>query len=95
MENLTLAPRLAAKKLPEYKANKKQMLDREGNVHDLTEVKEIALPADIRAQKYWLNNRYPERWSERPESSEEGGDVVSFIPVPERLVPDEAVIVNE
>lgn len=75
--------------------NKKQMLDREGNVHDLTEVKEIALPADIRAQKYWLNNRYPERWSERPESSEEGGDVVSFIPVPERLVPDEAVIVNE
>ena len=63
---------------------KKQSLDREGNVHDLEEVRETVIPADVRAQKYWLNNRNPERWSEET-ASDEGQEVVSFIPVPDRM----------
>lgn len=65
---------------------KKQSLDRDGNVHELAEEKEVVVPADPRAQRYWLNNRNPERWSERPETaSDEGQEVVSFIPVPDRM----------
>ena len=75
---------------------KKQTLDRDGNVHDLEEEKEIAVPADVRAQKYWLNNRNPERWSEKPETTDEGTEVVSFIPVPDRMSgTEEAVTVGE
>lgn len=75
---------------------KKQQLDREGNVHELEEIKEVAVPADFRAQQYWLNNRAPERWSGSPTPADEGCEVTSFIPVPERMsVPDEVVAVNE
>ncbi len=69
---------------------KKQALDRDGNVHDLTETKEVVVPADVRAQKYWLNNRNPERWSEKPENRDEDGtEVISFIPVSDRMTPPE------
>ena len=73
---------------------KKQTLDRAGNVHDLEEVKEIAVPADVRAQKYWLNNRDPERWSEKPETGDEGTEVVSFIPVQGRMEAPEEGLAN-
>lgn len=57
----------------------KQVLDKEGNVHELTEVKQVALPADGRAQRYWLNNRNPARWRDKVEVSveqHEGGTVI-------------------
>ena len=58
---------------------KKQVLDREGNVHDLTEIRESVIPADVRAQKYWLNNRNPDRWKDKPVAEEEGSDTVEVI----------------
>lgn len=75
---------------------KKQALDRDGVVHDLEEVKEVAVPADVRAQKYWLQNRAPDRWSEKPEAHEDGEEITSFIPVPERMnAPEDLVAANE
>ena len=58
---------------------KKQALDRDGNVHDLTEIRESVIPADVRAQKYWLNNRNPDRWKDKPVAEEEGSDTVEVI----------------
>jgi transcriptional regulator with XRE-family HTH domain len=46
-----------------------QVLDKNGNVQTLTKEKVVVLPADFRAQKYWLNNRNPERWKEKMEVS--------------------------
>lgn len=67
----------------------KQAVDRFGDVHDLEETKEVIIPADVRAQKYWLNNRNPERWTDRPTAIAQDGECVSaFIPIPEML-PDE------
>lgn len=57
----------------------KQVLDREGHVHDLTEIRESVIPADVRAQKYWLNNRNPDRWKDKPVAEEEGSDTVEVI----------------
>jgi AcrR family transcriptional regulator len=69
---------------------KKQTLDREGNVHDLVEEREIALPADFRALAYVLNNRAPGRWSQKPVAeSGEGQLPIGFIPVFDRIEPDE------
>ena len=56
----------------------KQVLDKEGNVHELTETKQVALPADGRAQRYWLNNRNPARWRDKVEvavEAVEGGTI--------------------
>lgn len=62
---------------------KKQVVDREGVVHDLEEVKEQVIPADTRAQRFVLTNRSPGRWSERPEPVDEDGAVgAAFIPIP-------------
>lgn len=38
------------------------------------------VPADLRAEIFWLKNRQPERWSERPErdAEGEGGGVVEI-----------------
>ena len=64
---------------------KKQVLDREGVVHDLEEVKEQVIPADTRAQRFVLTNRSPGRWSERPEPVDEDGAIgAAFVPVTER-----------
>lgn len=62
---------------------KKQVLDREGVVHDLEEVKEQLIPADTRAQKFVLTNRMPHRWTDKPEPAEDDGAVgAAFIPIP-------------
>lgn len=62
---------------------KKQALDRDGEVHDLVEEREIALPGDFRAQAYVLNNRAPGRWSQKPVVETEDEEYVGFIPAPE------------
>ena len=62
---------------------KKQVVDREGVVHDLEEVKEQVIPADTRAQKFVLTNRLPRRWTDKPEPAEDDGTVgAAFIPIP-------------
>ena len=66
--------------------NKKQVVDRDGIVHDLVEEKTMVIPADVRAQKFYLTNRHPARWQEKAtvaQETEEG--VVSFIPVQARM----------
>lgn len=72
---------------------KKQVLDRAGEVHDLIEEKTTVIPADVRAQKFYLTNRHPARWQEKAtvaQETEEG--VVSFIPVMDRMeVPQEGM----
>ena len=72
--------------------NKKQVVDRDGIVHDLVEEKTTVIPADVRAQKFYLTNRHPARWQEKVTVAQETGeDVVSFIPVMDRMeVPEEA-----
>jgi len=71
---------------------KKQVLDRDGVVHDLIEEKVTVIPADVRAQQYWLKNRDPDRWKDVPKPAEDdtGRVIVGFVPVPERMgVPEE------
>lgn len=69
---------------------KKQSLDRDGVVHDLVEEREIALPADFRAQAYVLNNRAPGRWSAKPVAEAGDGQMpIGFIPVFDRIEPEE------
>ena len=48
------------------------MIDKNGNVKELVEEKMVVIPADFRAQKYWLNNRNPDRWKERVELEHKG-----------------------
>lgn len=70
---------------------KKQVLDKEGNVHELTEIKQVAIPADGRAQRYWLNNRNPNRWRDKVEVSveaHEGGTLA--LPVVDLLDGEDA-----
>lgn len=68
---------------------KKQVLDRAGEVHDLVEEKTTVIPADVRAQKFYLTNRHSARWQEKVTVEQEArDDIVSFIPVPE-LMPEE------
>ena len=73
--------------------NKKQVVDRDGVVHDLVEEKTTVIPGDVRAQKFYLTNRHPARWQEKAtvaQETEEG--VVSFIPVMDRMeVPQEGM----
>lgn len=75
---------------------KKQVLDRDGEVHTLEEEKTTVIPADVRAQKFYLTNRHPARWQEKATAAQEtGDDIVSFIPVEGRMeVPEEASITN-
>jgi transcriptional regulator with XRE-family HTH domain len=62
---------------------KKQVVDREGVVHDLEETKEQVIPADTRAQRFVLTNRLPRRWTDKPEPAEDDGAVgAAFIPIP-------------
>ena len=64
----------------------KQVLDKNGEVKTLIEEKAVVLPADFRAQKYWLNNRNPDRWKEKVEVSVDavsGGTVE--LPIAEML----------
>ena len=71
---------------------KKQVLDRAGEVHDLIEEKTTVIPADVRAQKFYLTNRHPARWQEKVtvEADAETMAIASFIPVPARMeVPEE------
>ena len=71
---------------------RKQVLDRAGEVHDLVEEKTTVIPADVRAQKYYLNNRYPARRQEKVTVEQDAGaaEVASFIPVMDRMeVPEE------
>jgi transcriptional regulator with XRE-family HTH domain len=72
---------------------KKQVLDRAGEVHDLVEEKTTVLPADVRAQKFYLTNRHPARWQEKVTVEQEGSaDVAAFIPVMDRMeVPQEGM----
>ena len=68
----------------------KQVVDREGVVHDLEEIKEQVIPADTRAQAYVLNNRAPRRWSQKPVVEAGDGQMpIGFIPVFDRIEPDE------
>ena len=65
---------------------KKQVLDRAGEVHDLVEEKTTVIPADVRAQKFYLTNRNPARWQEKVTVEQEGAmPVASFIPVMDRM----------
>ena len=71
---------------------KKQVLDRVGEVHDLIEEKTTVIPADVRAQKFYLTNRHPARWQEKVtvEADAETTAIASFIPVHARMeVPEE------
>ena len=64
----------------------KQVLDREGNVHELKETKQVVIPADSRMQRYWLNNRNPARWRDKVEvavEAREGGTIA--LPVVELI----------
>jgi transcriptional regulator with XRE-family HTH domain len=69
----------------------KQVMDRNGKIHTLTEVKTTVIPADVRAQKFYLTNRYPARWKEKVTVEQERPEeLASFIPVPERMtIPEE------
>lgn len=73
---------------------KKQVLDRAGEVHDLVEEKTTVIPADVRAQRFYLTNRHPARWQEKVTvAQEQEGEVAAFIPVMDRMeVPEEAVV---
>ena len=63
---------------------KKQVLDRAGEVHDLVEEKTTVIPADVRAQKFYLTNRNPARWQEKVTVEQESsGAYAGFIPAPE------------
>ena len=66
---------------------KEQKLGKDGSLYDLVEEKEEHAQGDLRALKYWLNNRDPERWRDKPSPAEEADDedVASFIPVPDRM----------
>lgn len=58
---------------------RKQVLDKNGEIQTLIEDKVVVLPADFRAQKYWLNNRNPDRWRDKMEvsvDSDRGGTVM-------------------
>ena len=60
---------------------KKQVLDKQGQVVELVERKQIALPADGQSQRYWLKNRNPNRWRDKVEvafdqNSSDSGTVV-------------------
>lgn len=71
---------------------KKQVLDRAGEVHDLIEEKTTVIPADVRAQKFYLTNRHPARWQEKVtvEADAETTAIASFIPVHARMeVPED------
>jgi transcriptional regulator with XRE-family HTH domain len=70
----------------------KQVVDRDGVVHDLVEEKTTVIPADVRAQKFYLTNRHPVRWKDRVTVDVEGADeVAAFIPITDRAVnPEEA-----
>lgn len=66
--------------------SKKQVLDRNGEVHDLVEEKTTIIPADVRAQKFYLTNRNPARWKDKPDVlAEEESAVTAFIPVDDRM----------
>ena len=70
---------------------KKQVLDRAGEVHDLVEEKTTVIPADVRAQRFYLTNRHPARWQEKVTVEKESeGTYIGFIPAPEV----EAVLAN-
>lgn len=47
---------------------KKEVLNKNGEVVELTEVKEI--PGDVKAQQFYLINRDPENWSINPADAE-------------------------
>ena len=66
---------------------KKQVLDRAGEVHDLIEEKTTVIPADVRAQKFYLTNRHPARWQEKVtvEADADTMAIASFIPVHARM----------
>lgn len=44
-----------------------QVLDKNGEIKTLIKQKVVVIPADFRAQKYWLNNRNPDRWKDKVE----------------------------
>lgn len=44
-----------------------QVLDKNGEIKTLIKEKVVVIPADFRAQKYWLNNRNPDRWKDKVE----------------------------
>ena len=69
----------------------KQVVDRFGDVHDVKEVRTTVIPADVRAQKFYLTNRHPARWKEKVTVEQERPEeIASFIPVPERMtIPEE------
>lgn len=73
---------------------KEQKMAKDGSVYDLVTEKSDEVPGDLRALKYWLNNRDPEHWRDKPSPAEEEGgeEIPSFIPVPDRMeIPDEEV----
>lgn len=65
--------------------SKRQALDRDGIVHNLVDEKEVVIPADTRAQQYYLNNRNPGRWSQKPVAEVDDTAVAGFIPVPDLM----------
>lgn len=66
---------------------KKQVVDRNGEVRELEEIKEQVIPADTRAQRFVLTNRAAPRWQEKVTVETDGdtASVVSFIPVQARM----------
>lgn len=62
---------------------KKQVVDRDGEVHDLVEEREVLMPASFQAVAYILNNRDSGRWSQKPVAETNGEEYVGFIPAPE------------
>ena len=70
--------------------SKRQVLDREGNVHTLEEEREVLVQADTRAMEYYLNNRHPARWKKKVTIEDETDqEVISFIPVSDRMTSPE------
>ncbi|MBQ3012088.1 MAG: hypothetical protein IJD74_00940 [Clostridia bacterium] len=41
------------------------------------------IPADLRAEIFWLKNRQPERWSERSERESDEGEIGGVVEIPE------------
>ena len=55
------------------------MLDAQGNTVKLTEVTEETLPPDTTAMIYWLKNRQPALWRDRPAESGDESAAEEFL----------------
>lgn len=58
---------------------KREVLDANGNAVKLTEVTEETLPPDTTAMIYWLKNRQPGLWRDRPAEKGDDSDAEEFL----------------